>query len=302
MGNRRTTVAAEGFRFDKWYLERPTTLGLLVLEQLRDACFQQALSGPEGKPAASYGLLYCMMGEGTLAVGGRELAFGERAFTVTFPGEAWSVRCAGEEPVRCVFVSFQLAAVPNNPFQVLGKRFEPGDGRVLQDKDGMEQLLLELMEELGRRDSFAAVAAEGAFSRLVSAACRKMLAAGAHESSPGDGAAVGKTDLAYETVRFIDRHLLELRELGQIAEALGYSYSHLSHVFRLEMGGSLQSYWNRKRILYAMKLLQSGERSITRIAETLHYQSVHSFSKAFKKISGLSPTDYQELYGREHSD
>jgi len=71
----------------------------------------------------------------------------------------------------------------------------------------------------------------------------------------------------------------------------------LSHVFRTEIGVSLQSYWNRRRIMYAMKLLQTGETS-TRIAEKLHYQSVHSFSKAFKKIAGLSPSEYRQLYGR----
>ncbi|MGZ9583338.1 hypothetical protein [Paenibacillus marinisediminis] len=28
-----------------------------------------------------------------------------------------------------------------------------------------------------------------------------------------------------------------------------------------------------------------------------HYQSVHSFSKAFKKTAGITPSEYQDLYG-----
>jgi AraC-like DNA-binding protein/mannose-6-phosphate isomerase-like protein (cupin superfamily) len=299
--NTRPTTVTERFLFDKWHMERPMTLGYVVLEQLRDCCFQQVLRSPEERPTASFGLHYFMTGEGLLSLGGREFRLAERCCLLTLPKARWTARSSGKVPVRCISVAFQLSQAPNNPFTAFSHWHEAHGGFILQDKGVLENLLLELMDELGSSDPFAEIAAEGALSRIMSAVCRVLFAESGNESATLAGPSSGKKDLAYECVRYMDRHLTEIRELGQIADSIGYSYSHLSHVFRLEMGVSLQSYWNRKRILHAMKLLQSGEASITRIAETLHYQSVHSFSKAFKKISGLSPTDYQELYGRERS-
>jgi len=106
-----------------------------------------------------------------------------------------------------------------------------------------------------------------------------------------------RKEMVYQTIRYLDQHLVEIHELSQIADQLGYSYPHLSRIFSQEMGESLQAYWGQRRTLQAMNLLQHGELNITQIAEKLHYQSVHSFSKAFKKIAGLTPSEYQELYG-----
>ncbi|MBE3102342.1 MAG: helix-turn-helix domain-containing protein, partial [Firmicutes bacterium] len=48
-----------------------------------------------------------------------------------------------------------------------------------------------------------------------------------------------------------------------------------------------------RRMTTACELLKAGSISISVIAEKLRYQSIHSFSKAFKKNYGISPAQYR---------
>ncbi|WP_158289649.1 helix-turn-helix domain-containing protein [Paenibacillus flagellatus] len=282
--------------FDKWLLERPLAFAWCTLEQVRDCCFARRLDG--APTPGRFGLHVLLSGEGRIAVGAvpDEDGTTDGRCALTMPGEAWTFHAAGTgEPARLVSLTFRLSSeARGNPFVVLNDSEAFSGSRTIRDGGAaLARSALELLEELERRDPFARTMTESSLYRMLGLVCRSMSGSRKTEERPP-----GKTDLVYEAVRYIDRRLTDIRELGEIAEALGYSYSRLSHVFRSEMGVPLQTYWNRRRIMRAMELLQAGEASITAIADRLHYQSVHSFSKSFKKIAGLSPTEYQELYGR----
>ena len=83
--------------------------------------------------------------------------------------------------------------------------------------------------------------------------------------------------------------------IPEIADRLNYSYSHLSYIFSNEIGMSLQTYYNQKRIDTAERLLRETTMSINDIALKLRYQSIHSFSKAFKKVTGMAPSQYRMI-------
>ena len=83
--------------------------------------------------------------------------------------------------------------------------------------------------------------------------------------------------------------------MKEIAAVLGYSYSHIAKVFSNEMGISIQEYYERKRFDYATELLKDPNINITKISDILGYQSIHSFSKAFKNRFDCSPHNYRIL-------
>ena len=289
----RSSGASVGDCFDLWYLERPMTLNPLVLEQLRDCCFSIEMRG-SGGGAGSCALYLVVAGEGELRLGNRRERIAEGSFFLAFSHENWVLRNVGKEPVRFIALHIGFSEKTGRLFRALATIPETGE-RIGRDDGALKQLAFELMDEVASGDEYACMMAESCLNRIAVKLIRDMAGKRGMVSEHSQGAK--RKDLAYETIRYIDRNLTNIRELGEIADALGYSYSRLSHVFRTEIGVSLQSYWNRRRIMYAMRLLQMGETS-TRIAEMLHYQSVHSFSKAFKKIAGLSPSEYRQLYGR----
>ena len=50
-----------------------------------------------------------------------------------------------------------------------------------------------------------------------------------------------------------------------------------------------------KKLEYAAQLLEENNVSPTEIAALIGYESIHSFSKAFKKRFGMSPVHYKNV-------
>ena len=100
-------------------------------------------------------------------------------------------------------------------------------------------------------------------------------------------------DLVLEKInRYIGSHLSEAPTIATLAEALGYSTSHIRTVFRNQLGVSLGRYIRESRLSEAAKRLQSGEESISDIAQQCGFESHHAFSRAFKNAYGLPPKAY----------
>ena len=85
--------------------------------------------------------------------------------------------------------------------------------------------------------------------------------------------------------------------IGQLAAQLGLSEGHLSHLFKKETGLTVGSFLTRCRMQKAMALLREGKMKVYEIAEAAGYRDIAYFSGTFKKIVGMSPTEYQEQQG-----
>ena len=82
--------------------------------------------------------------------------------------------------------------------------------------------------------------------------------------------------------------------VGIIARALGISEGHLSHTFKKETDYTLLNYLTRYRIHKAMELLRSGRLKVYQVAEQVGYRDITYFSTMFKKLVGVSPSEYQD--------
>jgi len=83
--------------------------------------------------------------------------------------------------------------------------------------------------------------------------------------------------------------------IGDLAEELGYSVSHLRAVFRDRLGVSLGRYMRESRLSEAAKLLQNSEFNVGEIGERCGFESLYAFSRAFRKAYGLPPRSYRQL-------
>jgi two-component system response regulator YesN len=101
-----------------------------------------------------------------------------------------------------------------------------------------------------------------------------------------------------EIVRYIAAHYGEELTLAQLAGALDVSESHLSHIFKKETGQTLNGYLTSYRIRQAMQLLGDCRNRVSEVAERVGYRDVTYFSATFKKITGLSPSEYQKRAGQ----
>lgn len=81
--------------------------------------------------------------------------------------------------------------------------------------------------------------------------------------------------------------------VGVIAESLGISEGHLSHLFKKETDYTVMAYITRCRIQEAMKLLSNCRYKVYEVAQMVGYRDITYFSSTFKKIVGVSPSEYQ---------
>jgi AraC-like DNA-binding protein len=68
--------------------------------------------------------------------------------------------------------------------------------------------------------------------------------------------------------------------------------SMLQKVFREKTGGGVMEYFGRMKIGRAKQEIREGKKNFTQIAGDLGYSSIHYFSRHFKKITGMTPSEY----------
>jgi len=103
-------------------------------------------------------------------------------------------------------------------------------------------------------------------------------------------------DVILENInRYVRDNLHRAVTIGNLAEDLGYSISHLRAVFRDRLGVSLGRYMRESRLSEAAKLLQASEFNVSEIGEKCGFESLYAFSRAFRKAYGLPPRAYRQL-------
>lgn len=96
-------------------------------------------------------------------------------------------------------------------------------------------------------------------------------------------------------IQYIKEHYKEKIILEDIAKEFNYSVGHLCRKFKLEIGDSIVNYIIKYRISMAMKFLfEKPELSIEEIALNVGFNDVQFFDKTFKKLVGLTPSQYRK--------
>jgi YesN/AraC family two-component response regulator len=83
---------------------------------------------------------------------------------------------------------------------------------------------------------------------------------------------------------------------NQICEKFNVSVSYLSHIFKEHTGMSFSSYIQTLRIDKAKKLLITTDASMSAIAKKIGYSSSESMLKMFRRMEGLSPSEFKRNY------
>jgi two-component system response regulator YesN len=108
----------------------------------------------------------------------------------------------------------------------------------------------------------------------------------------GRALAKGKATIVQDIAHSIDEHFNEYLTLDYFATAYNINASYLSFLFKEVMGVHFQEYLSSVRIRKAKDYLASGRYSIAKVAEKAGYTNRFYFSRAFKKIEGLTPTEF----------
>lgn len=78
-----------------------------------------------------------------------------------------------------------------------------------------------------------------------------------------------------------------------LTEMMQRNYYHLSHIFSINSGMTIEKYYIRLKIEKAKELIMIDELSLSEIAWQLGYSSSQTFSTQFKKETGKTPGEYK---------
>lgn len=92
----------------------------------------------------------------------------------------------------------------------------------------------------------------------------------------------------------IDRRYSKSRSIGDYADALGISSTHLNRVCNQIFGTSALGVIERRIVLEARRYLQFSVLSIKEIAFVLGYDDPAYFSRFFRRQTGMTPQDYRD--------
>lgn len=98
-------------------------------------------------------------------------------------------------------------------------------------------------------------------------------------------------------IEYIHRHYQEDISISTVAGALEISEGYLSRMFKKETNYTFTNYLIYYRLSLAMELLLDCRMKIYEVADRVGYSDTAYFSAQFKKIVGLSPSEYQGRFG-----
>jgi two-component system, response regulator YesN len=162
---------------------------------------------------------------------------------------------------------------------------------------GLDQLV-SLFEQPGAPDAAAAEARLRLHATLVAARDPAILP---EALSAVFDTAVLRTALRLDArgiAEAVEEHLsrgyMEPLSLEQLSRSLGFDLSHVTRIFKRFKGESPMQYLTRLRLQRARELLeQTPEIDVKTIGSMVGYTDAHYFARIFKKVAGLSPSEYR---------
>ena len=94
-------------------------------------------------------------------------------------------------------------------------------------------------------------------------------------------------------VEFIEEHLGEPISLAALAELVDLSLFHFARAFTQSFGMPPHRYHMARRMDRARSLLQKPALSVTEIGIQIGFRETSSFTRAFGRFMGLTPTEYR---------
>lgn len=102
-----------------------------------------------------------------------------------------------------------------------------------------------------------------------------------------------KESAAYNKILYyLQEHIRDVLTIEDICHDNLIGRSQLQKLFREQNHCGVIELFSQMKVDFARQLIRENQMNFTQISEFLGYSSIHYFSRQFKKISGMTPTEY----------
>ena len=95
---------------------------------------------------------------------------------------------------------------------------------------------------------------------------------------------------------FLDEHYKEKLSLESVASHFFIDKHYLARLFKEQYGVTLVTYLQQVRITHAKRMLRFTDKSIEEIGLECGIGELNYFSRVFKKLEGVSPSEFRRVW------
>lgn len=108
-----------------------------------------------------------------------------------------------------------------------------------------------------------------------------------HSPNPGAG-----NDSYHRIVSYMEEHISEQLTIDKICRDNLVGRSQLQNLFRDAQGCGVIEYFSLMKVDAAKEMIRDHHLNFTQISDKLGYTSIHYFSRQFKKLTTMTPSEY----------
>ena len=233
-------------------------------------------------------LIYCVMGGGWCRTAGSNLRVKPGELLIVPPGVTHKYGADERKPWTIHWVHAKGSLL--EPFL---KQLNAATRATVQfiGKDAQTIALFEEVLQLAEQGyGFSQLLQAGqALSHLFSVLVRR-----AREASPESDGDDAERRVA-TSLEYLEAHLEREMDVQGLAKLAGLSPSHYSALFKARTGYAPIDYLTRARVHRACQLLDTTQSSVKAIAASVGYKDQMYFSRVFRAINDVSPSEYRQL-------
>jgi AraC-like DNA-binding protein len=147
------------------------------------------------------------------------------------------------------------------------------------------RLIQDLCAEAARAQPLAGLRMSGMLLEIVAEVLRGQIAQ--------TGGWSGHVPALERVASELTRRCREPLSIAALAKAHGFSTSYLRDLFGRHYGCAPRTYLRQARIRKARGLMTGTSLTLSEIAVQVGFETVHSFSRAFKAVEGCTPSAYR---------
>lgn len=237
---------------------------------------------------------YVIKGSACMSVDDKVIRLCENQIIFHKPMEFHSLRTDDEKQTALLIVSFSASGNFMDYFKdktfTLGHSLKQEVARIIaylkniseyNDEDEMPIIALNKMSESSNAIRF--------FKNMVE---NMLISLSAEGESRVQIVKNSETDIYTEALRIINSYCYEKLTVNELALKCNVSSAYLKKIFAKYNGLGIHEYILQNKISIAKQMLSEGE-PVTTVADSLGFSSQNYFSTAFKRKTGVSPSEYK---------
>lgn len=100
------------------------------------------------------------------------------------------------------------------------------------------------------------------------------------------------SDSCRNIIQYLEQNIQKTLTIDEISKCNMIGRSQLQKLFRKQYQCGVIEFFSHMKINFAKQLIRENDMNFTQISDFLGYSSIHYFSRQFKKLSGMTPTEY----------